>query len=467
MMTQTTAGTIEINPIENNQGFILFESGTIQLPITFMHHCLTINITQIEETCNNLIKESQEFNNITQINYLIEKMKREMNGIHITKRIKRGLFNFVGSTYKYLFGTLDEDDRQNIEQQISSLSQSTVQISSLNHVIDNLNNGIEMINTHSKSIEKDHKISLLIFNIEHFTEYIEDIEMGSQLTRLGIFNPKLLKHDNLGNVNFQNLMDIKTSAWYNTATNEIFLMSHIPTNTIEQPTFLIAPYPDNNGQIINENLEGKFYLHNSHVLNTQTKNIIKDHCIANIMKHETPTCTFQKYRKPFYVQYIKPNIIITWNMTREKLYQNCNNQEIFIENNKIIKIFNCTAELKQVSMSNNIHQYTNLIFTEHNVTKVEPMSHIEIKEMIMLNNKNFTIYRNILIILLLVFSIISIFYLYMKCKTAPHNIIITYLKPKASRTVKQNIETETVKEKNTEKVDIENPIPQLYPEVNA
>lgn len=49
-MSQTTAGTIEVNPIENNQGFILFESGTIQVPITFMHHCLTVNITQIEET---------------------------------------------------------------------------------------------------------------------------------------------------------------------------------------------------------------------------------------------------------------------------------------------------------------------------------------------------------------------------------------------------------------------------------
>jgi len=49
-----------------------------------MDHCFTINITPIEETCNNLIKESQEFKNITQINFLIEKMKREMNGIRHT-----------------------------------------------------------------------------------------------------------------------------------------------------------------------------------------------------------------------------------------------------------------------------------------------------------------------------------------------------------------------------------------------
>jgi len=41
-----------------------------------MNHCLTIHLTQIEETClilsYHLIKESQEFKNIAQINFLIE-----------------------------------------------------------------------------------------------------------------------------------------------------------------------------------------------------------------------------------------------------------------------------------------------------------------------------------------------------------------------------------------------------------
>jgi len=65
-----------------------------------MHHCLTINIAQIEETCNNLIKETREFKNIALSNFLFEKMKREMNGIRTTKRHKRGLFTFLSSTYK-------------------------------------------------------------------------------------------------------------------------------------------------------------------------------------------------------------------------------------------------------------------------------------------------------------------------------------------------------------------------------
>lgn len=52
---------------------------------------------------------------------------------------------------------------------------------------------------------------------------------------------------------------------------EIYLISHIPKNTIDQPTFLISPYPDNNGHIINENIEDKYFLHNNHVLNNKIR----------------------------------------------------------------------------------------------------------------------------------------------------------------------------------------------------
>jgi len=51
-------------------------------------------------------------------------------------------------------------------------------------------------------------IDLTFFNLQQFTEYIEDIELGLQLTRLGTFNPKLLKHDSLIHVNSEKLLNI-------------------------------------------------------------------------------------------------------------------------------------------------------------------------------------------------------------------------------------------------------------------
>jgi len=38
-----------------------------------------------------------------------------------------------------------------------------------------------------------------------FIEYIEDIEKGMQLSRLGLFNSKLLNYDKLESINNQNI----------------------------------------------------------------------------------------------------------------------------------------------------------------------------------------------------------------------------------------------------------------------
>jgi len=90
------------------------------------------------------------------------------------------------------------------------------------------NQGLELTNHLNNNFEGEQMINLIIFNLQQFTEYIEDIELGLQLTRLGIFNPKLLKHDLLIHVNSEKLLYVKTSAWLKSDTNEILIISHIP-----------------------------------------------------------------------------------------------------------------------------------------------------------------------------------------------------------------------------------------------
>jgi len=90
------------------------------------------------------------------------------------------------------------------------------------------NQGLELTNHLNNNFEGEQMINLIIFNLQQFTEYIEDIELSLQLTRLGIFNPKLLKHDLLTHVNSEKLLYVKTSAWLKSDTNEILIISHIP-----------------------------------------------------------------------------------------------------------------------------------------------------------------------------------------------------------------------------------------------
>jgi len=79
----------------------------------------------------------------------------EINGITIAKRSKRGLFNIVGTVYKYLFGTLDQDDKDEMEQKINNLVDTSVQNTDSNMIIDVISNGIEIVNKLKEKGERD------------------------------------------------------------------------------------------------------------------------------------------------------------------------------------------------------------------------------------------------------------------------------------------------------------------------
>lgn len=97
---------------------------------------------------------------------------------------------------------------EELEQKINNISENSIQISELNHVIDAIIEGIGFTNHLSVINDGQEMLSLLIFSPQQFAEYIEGIELGMQLTRKGIFNPKLLKHDFLTYVYSEKLLKI-------------------------------------------------------------------------------------------------------------------------------------------------------------------------------------------------------------------------------------------------------------------
>lgn len=142
-------------------------------------------------------------------------MRIELNGITLqkTNRQKRRLINIIGSAYKYLFGTLDNNDRTKIEKQLESVATSSINLHEINDVMQLINSNIQK----TKEFEDEHSNrEQLVYELTQFTEYIEDIAMGMQLSRLGLFNPKLLNYDRLENVDSSNILQIKTSTWINT-----------------------------------------------------------------------------------------------------------------------------------------------------------------------------------------------------------------------------------------------------------
>jgi len=50
----------------------------------------------------------------------------------------------------------------------------------------------------------------------------------------------------LTNINSEILLNIKTSTWLRSDSNEILIVSHIPREIKKLPVYEILPYPDEN-----------------------------------------------------------------------------------------------------------------------------------------------------------------------------------------------------------------------------
>jgi len=209
-----------------------------------------------------------------------------------------------------------------MEQKINNLLDTSVQNTDLNMTIDVINNGIEIINKLKEKRERDQQVSVLILNLQHFTEHVEDIGLGIQMTRLGLFYPKLFKHDYLKNMNAEKVLKIKTSTWLKKDTNEILIISHIPSEIVKSPVFDIIHYPDENNNILTENLLDKYFLYEYKVFHKETGKIVIDDCINGIIRQENTECRYTKTYKNFQINYVEPNILLTWNIPKTSLSQN-------------------------------------------------------------------------------------------------------------------------------------------------
>lgn len=250
------------------------------MPSAYEHHCLRINLTGINSITDHFSQSIANYNNVPHIQLLYKKLLRELNGINLRQgnRQKRGLFNKIGSAYKYLFGTLDDNDRVEIQKHLEALGTNSVKLHELNDVMQLINKEMQKI------VEFEiHRISIdtLVHELLQFTEYIEDIEMGMQLSRLGLFNPKLLNYDKLENVNAKNILSIKTSTWINYKDNLLLITSHIPTNQEVINTVKIIPYPDHNGYQLNHTNTLSYFEKDGKVFTSENIKI-DDECICSM-----------------------------------------------------------------------------------------------------------------------------------------------------------------------------------------
>lgn len=156
LINPTHTQQIQINNIDSDHGYLIFSSKSIRLSTTYEHHCLRINLTEIDTITNIFGNKILNSINSSRNTFLYTKLLKQLNGItiHQQNRQKRGLLNIVGSAFKYLFGTLDENDRVEIQNNLETAAQNSINVHELNDVIQLVNDRFESLKQYEKKSQQ-------------------------------------------------------------------------------------------------------------------------------------------------------------------------------------------------------------------------------------------------------------------------------------------------------------------------
>lgn len=285
------------------------------------------------------------------------------------RRSKRGLFNAVGMASKWIFGTMDDQDRVKIEQSLQDLSSNShqLEINSLqqirindqfNKTFNQIKQIIEqdriLISTQLDSIQKRglqenlyldqlFKIQLLKDKIEHILENIAS-------ARHGIFHPNILTDEEIKeyNIDFHKLQYVKLGAAKFENSLIIFAIK-IPKEFETIQLRMIMPMPNKNfKEIFGDNeivFEYKNQMYKYENLKTLNELSLSKNCIFS------NNCNLIRNNKTEIIEIDQETIVIK-NAVKLMINQTCDDRNLTINNNVLIHYNNCTIKILGHKFSN-------------------------------------------------------------------------------------------------------------------
>lgn len=373
-----------------------------------------------------------------------------------SNRTKRGLINGIGSIHKWLFGVMDNDDREEILEHLRNVDiNSHNAIQTLNKQITINTHFKESIETIRRAVEDDRtKIDKTFDEIKKrnneivrrllYTDQmlklkslegkITQIQENIASARNSMIHPGVLTPEEIEEfkIDYFKLKMIKMGVM-TYMNNSLIIALKIPTDFITTDLKLIIPLPNDKYLEIDENNERVVTINN--ITYTYEENLTftdlrsSENCV--ILKN----CEL-KFNNITNIEVIDDDLILVKNANNVKLMQNCDNRDIVIDKNYLINFYNCELKILNKNFTNKkiiIHEkfiypdndVTNVTFREKinfEAIKINQFENIkQIEEL--LYHKNVSYGINITLVLIITIVII-IYIIYKKyCNNRDKNIV--------------------------------------------
>jgi len=334
-----------------------------------------INLKDIDNILNEIGKNIEMTNNDNK-HILQSELTETKNKLYTLygnhNRERRGLINVVGSSAKWLFGTMDDEDRKEVENHISTFKENMQEtdealnkqiyintyfndtIKYIEQIVKSDREAIErQLNAISKFENNRYQENLYYdqqIKIQLIKNKIEHLQDNVASARYNILHPSILTDHEIKkyNIDFNKLNHIKlaTAMFRN---NLLVFAIEIPKNFITVKIQQIIPMPNEENFEIDQESELIFNYKNStytYKTNKKLKEMRKS-------KH----CVFKKnckliQRNEMQILELDEETVVIKNAKNETLYQNCNSNEIKMKKNILIHFTNCTIGIENNYFTN-------------------------------------------------------------------------------------------------------------------
>lgn len=384
LLITPTQALINVEKLETKGGFTLLQQNDIQIIEGYdkvLHIIDTDMIKQtlakIETDIDNVFSLPDDQTVINQLNLQIRKTSHNIETI-IPHKQRRGLINLGGKILKWVFGTLDESDKQEIEEHLkttdinnhNSIDTLNKQIKINNDLQENMQILTDRINENQKltmsllnnsirinrdNLKQLHFIQVLT-NINLLNDEIDKIQENIIFAKHNIMSRSILTPEEIDfyEVDISKLQEIKSSLLQ--MGNKLIFVIAIPKFYSElAKKCKLIPIPNENYEelAIEETdillFKGKGYLDDGQYYFKNLK-VTKD-CIQSLVNNELGKCKKIKNIK-FEIKELKQNLILIKNADNEKMRNTCNFLEYKLNRNYIINFNNCSIEIGNVKFQN-------------------------------------------------------------------------------------------------------------------
>lgn len=349
-----------ITDLNQGNGYTILQLGEIQL---IQNYSKILHIFKIEEYLTYINKLESEIMKLNDayLQHQIEHSKLQLLSIIPRYRVKRGLINLAGKGLKYLYGTMDDDDRKEIEEKLkintinnhNLIEQSNKQIKINTHFDEQLKSLTDLQNQQTKLLAQnmyfinrtrtDSRKAYLRYEIEHLGKLVEQARELLLASKLRTLNRDILTDQEIidFNITLYKLENIELDVA--TKESDIIFIIKVPNLTTETyKEIFIQPIPNKNGQeiMINANnylTDGKNMYENTNKLSKLRK--INDKCIQNIFRKDKMICNYHPNNSVNIIE-IGSNVMVTTNVDIE-IKQTCNQFPFTLKGHYLIYIENC------------------------------------------------------------------------------------------------------------------------------